>query len=209
MHWHILGGDAAATGSWFVHTFWNANGGFAPDDDIARNAAFTALTFAVGWIGSQGISRSKLKARVVDEMILTQSELRARAYPKVWRIDDPREAWMLDALVARLRFLHASINEAKSLKLKQIDAVEDYMLRVEEFIAKWAEVKRRGEAYHYAYNQAYRKLRAAAQALGNNENKRFIGLASPNDSLFREPPPPQPSNTRPPDRMGYGLAPAE
>ncbi|MBI1360750.1 MAG: hypothetical protein GC155_10785 [Alphaproteobacteria bacterium] len=210
MHWHFLGVDAAHTGSWLLRTFWNDKGdSLLPDPDLARNGAFTILTFAFGWLLSLNSSTGKLKARIVDELILCQSELFARAYPTVWKQDGQREAWMLHPFVARLRFLYSSLNEQKSLSRKQLDRIEWYMMRVDEFIATWSATSRRFDPYHEGYKLTYTGLRLAVQDLGLKRMSRLQGLACPKDGLFGGPtPPPAPTSPQTP-KPGPGLVPAE
>lgn len=174
-------------------TFLDSNGSGLPSPDVFLGIIFTALSFAIGWMASFRGSHRRTKARVIDELILSQSELMARAYPKVWRQGDTREAWMLDPFVARLRFLYSSVSETKSLGNKQLDLIENYVLRVQEFIAKWEETQSRRDSYHYTYQMTYYALRAATKALGLKEQRRLTGLMPVSDGLFGVSTPP-PSN---------------
>jgi hypothetical protein len=169
------------------------------------------VSFVLGWMVSLSGTHSRLKTRVINELILSQSELKARAWPAAWRRDGVREAWMLDPFLARIRFLHDNLAETKSLKGKQLDLIEAYTMRVEEFITKWSETQHRTESYRDAYAQTYHMMRAATRALGLKENNRYSGLAPPSDELFNAPPPNAPASVSPPAAQGFGgeLVPAE
>ncbi|MFT3722747.1 MAG: hypothetical protein QM773_04090 [Hyphomonadaceae bacterium] len=174
-------------------TFLDSTGQL-PSPDVVLGIVFTIISFAIGWMASFRGSRKRVRAQVIDELILSQSELKARAYPKVWRQGDTREAWMLDPFVARLRFLYSSVNEAKSLTRRQLDFIEAYMMRVQEFIEKWENTESRRDAYHYMYEQTYIALRTATKELGLKEMRRLGGLARPQESLFSAPQTPPRSN---------------
>lgn len=186
------------------------NGFLAPS--VTQGIVFTAVSFVLGWMVSLSGTHRRLKTRVINELILSQSELKARAWPAVWRRDGVREAWMLDPFLARIRFLNDNLAETKSLNRKQLDLIEAYTMRVEEFIEKWAETMNRTESYRDAYAQTYHMMRAATRALGLKENKRYGGLAPPSDELFNAPPPSAPAPVTPPEApQGFsgGLVPAE
>jgi len=170
--------------AYLSRTFLDPNGSGLPSPDVLLGLVFTAVSFAIGWMASFRGSHRRTKARVIDELILSQSELMARAYPKVWRQSDTREAWMLDPFVARLRFLYSSVSETKSLSNKQLDLIENYVMRVQEFIAKWEETQTRRDGYHYTYQVTYHALRAATKALGLKEQRRLTGLLPVSDGLF-------------------------
>jgi hypothetical protein len=208
MHGQDVLGSLAEAGRYLVNIFWHPGSDGLPDPEIARNIGFTCATFVIGWVASLSGTHRRARQRVINELILSQSELRTRAWPKSWRMTDVREAWMLDPFVARLRFLYASVSETKSLTGKQLGLVDNYIKRVEDFIEKWEETQVRRDSYRYAYDQTYHALRAAAKALGLKDNARFTGLGSPADGLFGGTPPstaPASQGARP----GMGWAPAE
>jgi hypothetical protein len=208
MHWQDVAGALAGAGRYLVDIFWKPDRDGFPDPDIARNIGFTVATFIIGWLASLSGTHRRARQRVINELILSQSELRTRAWPKSWRMTDVREAWMLDPFVARLRFLYASVSETKSLSGKQLGLVDNYIKRVEDFIEKWEETQVRRDSYRYAYDQTYHALRAAAKALGLKDNARFTGLGSPKDELFGGSP--APSAAPAPQGARPGLwAPAE
>lgn len=208
MHWHAILDSFAAAGRYLVGVFWQPGSDGFPDPDVVRTIGFTVATFVTGWLASLSGTHRRARQRVINELILSQSELRTRAWPKSWRMTDAREAWMLDPFVARLRFLYASVSETKSLSGKQLDLVDNYIKRVEDFIEKWEETQVRRDSYRYAYDQTYHALRAAAKALGLKDNARFTGLGSPKDELFGgAPPSAAPASSHP--RPGMGWAPAE
>lgn len=208
MHWQDVVRSLEAAGVYLVNIFWHPGRDGLPDPDVARNIGFTLATFIIGWLASLSGTHRRARQRVVNELILSQSELRTRAWPKSWRMTDVREAWMLDPFVARLRFLYASVSETKSLTGKQLGLVDNYIKRVEDFIEKWEETQVRRDSYRYAYDQTYHALRAASKALGLKDNSRFTGLGSPADGLFGGTTPsaaPASQGARP----GLGWAPAE
>lgn len=155
-----------------------------PNPDVFLNVFFTVVTFAIGWLVSLGGSNTRLRTRVINELLMAQSELRARAWPSVWRMNDVREAWMLDPFVARIRFLYASVSEDKALTRNQLDLIEHYIARVQDFIDTWEVTQVRRERYNQAYVVTYHAMRAAAKALGCKDASRFTGLGAPKDSLF-------------------------
>jgi hypothetical protein len=187
-------------------TFLDPGGSGLPSPDVFLGIVFTALSFAIGWAASRSGAKRKLKAQVVDELILSHSELRARAYPARWKESDVRETWMLEPFVARLKFLHATLHQSGALKRSQLDSVEYYIMRVEEFIEKWAEVSRRNENYHYMFGVAYKGLRDAVKRIDDSQLRRLAGLGRPKDALFSGP---APSSPTPQPVANAGLVPAE
>lgn len=183
--------------TYLARTFMDPEGSGLPSPDVFLGVVFTALSFAIGWAASRSGAKRKLKAQIVDELILSHSELRSRAYPSRWREGDIRESWMLEPFVARLKFLHATLHQAGGLKRSQLDAIEYYVMRVEEFIEKWAETARRGESYRYKFGVAYNGLREAVRQIDDSQIRRLAGLGAPQDTLFSGPAPasPQPLHT--------------
>lgn len=176
--------EAAGVGSWLLRSFWSKEGASLPDPDLTRSAGMTGTTFVLGWLSSINMSKRKLKARVVDELILCQTELHARAYPAKWSKDGHREAWMLAPFVARLRFLHTGLFEQKSLRPKQLEAIDTYVTAVEEFVDIWAAAERRGGEYKDGYKSTRDGLRLAVKRLGYKQLKSLDALAAPKDKLF-------------------------
>lgn len=174
-----------------------------PKSDVVLNVVFTVATFIIGWVVSLGGSNTRLRTRVINELLMAQSELRARAWPSTWRMNDTREAWMLDPFVARIRFLYASVSEDKTLTRRQLDLIEHYIARVQDFIETWEVTQVRRERYRQSYNQTYHAMRAAARALGCKDASRFSGLGLPDSSLFGDGTPALQPAPRP------GIAPAE
>ena len=168
-------------------TFMDSGGSGLPSPDVFLGLVFTALSFGIGWMASRSGSKRKLKAQVVDELIMSHSELKTRAYPTRWRENDMRETWMLEPFVARLKFLHATLHQSGGLKRSELDAIEYYVMRVEEFIERWAEVERRTERYHDMFSVAYHGLREAVRQIDDSQTRRLAGLGRPQDILFNGP----------------------
>lgn len=186
--------------------FLDSAGSGLPSPDVLLGIVFTAISFVIGWAASRSGSKRKLKAQVVDELIMSHSELRSRAYPTRWREADIRETWMLEPFVARLKFLHATLHQAGGLKRSQLDAIEFYVMRVEEFIEKWAEVQRRTEGYHELFGIAYRGLRQAVKVVDASQMSRLSGLDRPQENLFNGF---APSGTPPKGSTSGSMVPAE
>lgn len=160
---------------------------FSLNPDLVRDIVFTLVTFLLGWAMSLKASKQRLKSRIIDELILSQRELVARAYPETrnlkWKANDDREVWMLDPFVARIKFLISSLSEEKSLNQKQLALLENYVVALEAFIACWANTWARKSTYNESYKVTYNTFRAAVIDLGLHQTRRLNGLM-PKDSLL-------------------------
>lgn len=156
---------------------------FALTPDFTRDLVFTGATFLIGWILSLRASRSRLKSRLIDELIMAQREMSRRAYPddfgEVWSLADRRTEYMLQPFVDRLRFLSANIADEKGITSRGKTAVELYMQSVSNFIVHWAKGGPRTERYEYLFLQTHRMFRNAMKELGNQDHAKLRGTVPP------------------------------
>ncbi|HEV7691538.1 MAG TPA: hypothetical protein VGO52_11970 [Hyphomonadaceae bacterium] len=191
MDWYLYAFDASDIARFMRRIFFTGDKGFDISPDLARDLFFTILTFGFGWLFSLKALLGKRRARLIEEVILSQRELVKRAYPELhgeqWREGGDRRAWMLDPFIGRIDFLIASMREDKIIKSKQETLLDHYTKTKREFTEKWSTTLRRGAGYHEAYTITYRAMRAALKELGFDDWKRLNGLM-PKDAMFDAPP---------------------
>ena len=208
MDWLIFAFDVGDIPRFMRRMFFTSDKGFDISPDMARDVFLTILTFGFGWLFSLKAILGKRRARLIEEVILSQRELVKRAYPELhgekWREAGDRQPWMLDPFIGRIDFLVASMREDRIIKPKQETLLDHYTKTKREFTERWANAKKRGAGYHEAYKVTYHAMRGALRELGFDDPKRLNGLM-PKDDLFdsgpKDPPP------RPPAPNGDGSHP--
>lgn len=147
--------------------------------EIAIEYSAALLTGFLGWLFAMRATRNRQRSRLVDELILSQREIAKRAYPDdfggEWRMDAPREEWMLKPFIDRLLFLSANIAEERAISPKARLMVELYIERVVDFVSHWSNASKRAENYEYLFLQTHTHFEKAALELGLRDMSRKRG----------------------------------
>lgn len=208
MNWQDVASVCGRVGEFLLRVFWDPDRNGFPSVDAARNIAFTLVAFLLGWAVSLFGAHKRLKERVITELIGAQRELMARAYPKKWKRNAMREAWMLQPFVERIQFLHEHLRESKGLRRTHLENIDKYQRSVQAFIAKWAAAKHHSDDFHELYATSYWFLRKAVTSLGLKELSRLSGLM-PDRPLLPSPSKKGESDEPPPTAKHLALVPAE
>lgn len=161
----------------YIHEVFSGDG--SPvyfNADFGREFVVAILIFFIGWASSQRRSRGQLKLRLIDELIVAQRELYKHAYPAQWSQDHVRETWLLTPYVQRVSFVKFNLNQEDVLKPGQLRELEEYLACIEDFIALWAQTKRRSIQYDEAYERVFAALTRFLEKTAPKQVSRLDGL---------------------------------
>ncbi|MCR9080040.1 MAG: hypothetical protein NXH78_13170 [Hyphomonadaceae bacterium] len=162
----------------YIHEVFSGDG--SPvyfNADFGREFVVAIFIFFIGWASSRRASRSQMKARLIDELVLAQRELFKRAYPDNWNEDDVREYWMLSPFVDRISFVIFNFKNEGRLRASQIGELENYLGKTESFIALWARVKRRNIKYDESYAEVFASLISFLESTSPRQVNRIRDLS--------------------------------
>ena len=161
----------------YIHEVFSGDG--SPvyfNADFGREFVVATFIFFVGWASSLRRSRGQLKLRLIDELIIAQRELYKHAYPAQWSRDHVRETWLLTPYVQRVSFIKFNLIQENALKPDQLRELEEYLARIEDFIAMWAQTERRSIRYDEAYERVFAALTRFLEKVAPKQVARLDGL---------------------------------
>jgi hypothetical protein len=144
--------------------------------DFYREFVVAVFIYLIGWASSLRSARGRLKARIIDELVLAQRELFKRAYPETWNENATRENWMLSPFLDRISFVAFNLKQEGQLSASETRTLEAYLSLVEEFIAQWSVTKRRRSNYDDKYEAAFAALRDFLEMVAPRQVRRIDGL---------------------------------
>ena len=144
--------------------------------DFAREFVVAVFIFLIGWAASLRSARGRMKARLIDELVLSQRELFKRAYPPNWNENDVRERIMLQPFADKVEFIIFNLKSENQMGASEIADLENYHQSVLEFIDVWARVRRRSRKYDAAYEATFASLNNFLDRFAPRHVRRISGL---------------------------------